>query len=57
MTDMTYIATLKRPAPEIVGPYSPWPRNIKPRRRRAYVYAAGVAAVAIFAHCGVPLLV
>lgn len=62
MTAMTKFSTADLPVPEIIGPYSEWPRREKPRartprRRRAIAYASGLAALGIFAHCAVPLLV
>jgi hypothetical protein len=48
---------MRLPKPEIVGPYSPWPRQ-KRKLPSVRQLTAGttVAAAAVFAHCLLPLL-
>ncbi len=42
--------------PEIIGPYSPWPRQEQKSYRRPALFAATAAAAGIFAHCILPML-
>ena len=46
-----------RPALNVVGPYSPWPRKRSRKAGKPILYAGFAFAAAIVAHCGVPLLV
>lgn len=54
---MTHFSKFTDPAPEFVGPYSPWPRRrgLRPKRRHLAA-GAGAAAAAVFAHCILPIL-
>jgi hypothetical protein len=48
---------MRLPEPEIVGPYSPWPRGKRKLPSVRQLTAGGtVAAAAVFAHCVLPLL-
>ncbi|MCV2868456.1 hypothetical protein OEW28_07420 [Defluviimonas sp. WL0002] len=45
------------PKPDIIGPYSHWPRRTSKRAARTYALAGSAAtAAAVFAHCVVPLI-
>lgn len=53
----TTLPTMTLPEPEIVGPYSPWPRRKRKLPSVRQLTAGGtVAAAAVFAHCVLPLL-
>lgn len=42
------------PQTNVIGPFSRWPQNV--RRRRTGGLVAGFAAVAVFVHCGIPMI-
>ncbi len=42
--------------PEIVGPYSEWPQKRKTQKKRIVWGSLGVASVAGFVHCILPML-
>ena len=57
---MTFM-TDTRPAADIIGPFSAWPRETqpKPARRkytRAAIYATLVSGTGVFFHCVVPMI-
>ncbi len=58
---MTFAETADRyaPKPEIIGPYSDWPRHLRRSRRSGIHRAVAVSVVlaGVLFHCGVPLLV
>ena len=41
---------------DIQGPYSVWPRTPARRFKRPVIATTGVAALAVFLHCGVPMI-
>lgn len=55
---MTFAETADRyaPAPEIIGPYSDWPRRRRRKGGRRVAVSAGVVAAGVFVHCAVPLM-
>lgn len=51
---MTYITDTKSPSNDIIGPFSYWPR--RRNRRRTFGLAAAASGLAVFVHCGLPLI-
>ena len=41
---------------DIQGPYSPWPRRTAWRFKRPAIATTSVAALAVFLHCGLPMI-
>ncbi|MEM1360726.1 MAG: hypothetical protein AAGF94_03295 [Pseudomonadota bacterium] len=39
----------------IIGPYSAWPRQST--RKRAIIFSSTLAGLAVFVHCGLPMIV
>lgn len=51
----TFTASRTKHPLNVIGPYSAWPR--KQRRKRAILLSSTVAGIAVFVHCGLPMIV
>ena len=58
MTTATQNLTFKTPIPNVIGPYSEWPRKTPPtsRIKRPVILATSAAMAGVFIHCVVPMI-
>ena len=53
----TLIHAKRYPEPEVMGPYSEWPRQPKKVWKKPSMFAGTIIVAGIYLHCGLPLLV
>ena len=57
MTTATQNLTFKTPIPNVIGPYSEWPRKTPTSRiKRPAILTASAAMAGVFVHCVVPMI-
>ena len=57
MTTATQNLTFNTPIPNVIGPYSEWPRKTPTSRiKRPEILAASAAMAGVFFHCVVPMI-